>query len=161
LKISESSRNDVARIAMHATGSAATALHTKARRCVMVRAMKSLTRMSSASVLQSRRLYNGWLVLPLAPGFSPVHVARSDSSRFNGFSRHACSSKPLKTAWSRSQHRHRHEGRLIRTGIKTFRYRKRIARFFDLVREGIHRTIQASRAAELVLARLDQTSAAR
>ena len=87
-----------------------------------------------------------------APGFSPMHVARSDSSRFNGFSRHACSFKPLKTAWSRSQHRHRPEGRLVRIGIKMFRYRKRIARFFDLVREGIDRAILASRAAEPVLA---------
>ena len=147
---------------MHATGSAATALHTKARRFVMIRAMKSLTRMSSASVLQSRRLYNGWLVSSISTGLqSPVQVARSDSSRFNGFSHHACSSKPLKTAWSPSQHRYRFEGRLIRTGIKTFRYRKRIARFFDLVREEIDRATQASRVAELVLARLDPTSAAR
>src|SRR5439155_22303861 len=34
---------------------------TSARRCVMVRAMKSLMRMSCASVLQPRRLYNAWL----------------------------------------------------------------------------------------------------
>ena len=39
--------------------SAATPHQTSARRCVMVRAMESLMRMSSASVLQARGLYNG------------------------------------------------------------------------------------------------------
>ena len=38
--------------------SAATPHQTSPRRCVIVRAMKSLMRMSSASVLQPQRLYN-------------------------------------------------------------------------------------------------------
>jgi hypothetical protein len=46
LKISESSCNDVTRIAMQATVSNATLHHTSARRWVMVRAMKSLVRMN-------------------------------------------------------------------------------------------------------------------
>jgi hypothetical protein len=58
--------------------------------------MKSLIRMSSASVLQAWRLYNGRLVLSLTPGFSPVHIAPRGFSRFNGFSRDVRSSKPLK-----------------------------------------------------------------
>jgi hypothetical protein len=49
LKISESSRNDVRRMAMQTMVSTATPHQTSARRCVTVRAMKSLMRMSSAS----------------------------------------------------------------------------------------------------------------
>jgi hypothetical protein len=40
----------------------------------MVRAMKSLMRMSCASVLQPRRLYNGVPASLLTPGFSPVYI---------------------------------------------------------------------------------------
>ena len=60
---------------MHAIVIITTPDQTKARRCVFVRAMKSLMRMSCASVLQPRRLYNGgWSFIDtgLEPGAKPM-----------------------------------------------------------------------------------------
>jgi len=42
-------------------------------------------RMSSASVLQTQRLYNGWLVISLTPGFSPVQIAPKVSAVSTAF----------------------------------------------------------------------------
>jgi len=70
---------------MQTTVSAATPHQTNARRCVTVWAMKSLMRMSSASVLQTQRLYNGWLVISLTPGFSPVQIAPKVSAVSTAF----------------------------------------------------------------------------
>jgi hypothetical protein len=60
---------------MHAIVIITTPDQTSARRCVIVRAMKSLMRMSCASVLQPRRLYNGgWSFIStgLQPGAWPM-----------------------------------------------------------------------------------------
>src|SRR5206468_11870517 len=55
LKTSESSRSDVTRIAMHAIVIITTPDQTSARRCVIVRAMKSLMRMSKPPFNTNRR----------------------------------------------------------------------------------------------------------
>ena len=57
LKISESSRNDVTRMAMQTMVSTAKPHQTAARRCVTVRAMKSLMRMSKRIQHESARRF--------------------------------------------------------------------------------------------------------